>query len=127
MSSSAQDGLVAHILDLLQDLGGVAARRMFGGYGLYCQGVMFGLIARDTLYLRVDDRNCPDFLAAGAQAFRYVRGKSGEVEIRSYMECPADILEEPDAMLGWAAKAVAAALTAKASKAPRKGRRRNGG
>jgi DNA transformation protein len=122
MSNATQDGLVAHVLDMLQDLGGVSARRMFGGYGLYCQGAMLGLIARDTLYLRVDDRNRPDFLAVGARAFSYRRGQAGEVEIKGYMECPPDIIEEAEAMVGWARRALAAALAAKATKPTRKSR-----
>ncbi len=72
-------GLVAHILDLLADWGGVSARRMFSGHGLYRHGTIFGLMIRDTLYLRVDGRNRPDFLAAGSRPFSYRRGPSKEV------------------------------------------------
>ncbi|HTY68011.1 MAG TPA: TfoX/Sxy family protein [Alphaproteobacteria bacterium] len=111
-----QDGFVAHVLDLLGDWGGVSARRMFRSYGLYRQGAMFGLISRDTLYLRVDDRNRPDFTAAGSRPFRYMRGPKREVEIPGYMECPPDILEDAEEMVRWATAALAAARTAKAAK-----------
>ncbi|HKF73671.1 MAG TPA: TfoX/Sxy family protein [Stellaceae bacterium] len=77
MARSMDDGLVAHVLDMLRDWGGVSARRMFSGYGLFRQGAMFGLIARDTLYLRVDDRNRPEFAAAGSRVFSYRRGGIG--------------------------------------------------
>jgi DNA transformation protein len=113
-----RNGVVAHILDMLQDWGAIAARRLFSGYGLYRDGAMFGLIARDTLYLRVDDRNRPDFVAAGSAPFRTSR----EVEIRGYMECPPDILEDAEAMVRWADAALAAALAAKSAKPPRKRR-----
>jgi DNA transformation protein len=113
MPIAMQDGMVAHILDLLQDWGGVSARRMFGGHGLYRDGAMFGLLARETLYLRVDARNRPDFLAAGAQPFRYRRGDKGEVEIQAYMECPPDLLEEEGALVRWAEQALEAARAAK--------------
>ena len=116
--SPAADGLVAHVLDMLSDWGGVSARRMFSGYGLFRQGAMFGLIARDTFYLRVDDRNRPDFAAAGSRVFTY-RRDGREVELRGYMECPPDILEDPDEMLRWAKKAASAALAAVAEKPPR--------
>jgi len=122
MANPAADGLIAHILDMLADWGGVSARRMFSGYGLYREGAMFGLVARDTLYLRVDARNRADFEAAGSQPFRYTRGAAGEVEIASYMECPPDIMEEAEAMIGWAQAALAAAQSAKVAKAPRKRR-----
>jgi DNA transformation protein len=117
--SPARDGLVAHIMDMLRDWGGVSARRMFSGYGLFRQGAMFGLIARDTFYLRVDDRNRPDFAAAGSRVFTY-RREGREVELRGYMECPPDILEDPEEMLRWAKAAASAALTALAEKPVRK-------
>jgi len=107
---------------MLEAWGGVSARRMFSGYGLFRQGAMFGLIAGDALYLRVDERNRPDFVAAGAPVFRYRRGAAGEVEIRGYMACPPDILEDADRMIGWAQAAASAALAAKAMKPA--GRRR---
>ena len=118
--SPIYDGLVAHILDMLGDWGGVSARRMFSGYGLYRQGAMFALIARDTLYLRVDDRSRPDFAAAGSRAFRYRRGSSREIEILGYMECPPDILEDVEAMTRWADAALSAALGAKSATSPRR-------
>jgi DNA transformation protein and related proteins len=124
------DGFVAHILDLLGDWGGVSTRRMFRSYGLYRNGAMFGLISRDTLYLRVDDRNRPDFISAGSRAFRYNRGpsKNGrgrEVEIPGYMECPPDVLEDADEMVRWASAALAAAAAAKSAKASSKRRKRD--
>jgi DNA transformation protein len=114
-----RDGLVSHILDMLRDWGGVSARRMFSGYGLFRQGAMFGLIARDTFYLRVDDRNRPDFAAAGSRVFTY-RREGREVELRGYMECPPDILEDSEEMLRWAKAAASAALAALAEKPVRK-------
>jgi len=119
--SQARDGLVAHVLDMLGDWGGVSARRMFSGYGLFRQGAMFGLIARDTFYLRVDDRNRPDFAAAGSRVFTY-RREAREVELRGYMECPPDILEDPEEMLRWAKSAASAALAALAEMPPSKRR-----
>ncbi|HKX10822.1 MAG TPA: TfoX/Sxy family protein [Stellaceae bacterium] len=120
--SPSPDDLVAHVLDMLGDWGGVSARRMFSGYGLFRQGAMFGLIARDTFYLRVDDRNRQDFAAAGSRVFAYRRERR-EVELRGYMECPPDILEDPDEMLRWAKAAAAAALAALAEKPSGKRRR----
>jgi DNA transformation protein len=119
--SAARDGLVVHILDMLRDWGGVSARRMFSGYGLFRQGAMFGLIARDTFYLRVDDRNRPDFTAAGSRVFSY-RREAREVELRGYMECPPDILDDADEMIRWAKAAMSAALTAQKEKLPSKRR-----
>src|SRR5215471_11696010 len=123
MARSMDDGLVAHVLDMLRDWGGVSARRMFSGYGLFRQGAMFGLIARDTLFLRVDNRNRPEFAAAGSRVFSYRRGGDREVELRGYMECPPDVLEDADEMVRWATGAASAALAAPAAKPTRKRRR----
>jgi DNA transformation protein len=117
--SPAHDGLVAHILDMLGDWGGISARRMFSGYGLFRQGAMFGLIARDTFYLRVDDRNRAAFAAAGSRVFAY-RREGREVELRGYMECPPDLLEDPEELIRWAKGAAAAAVAALAEKPPAK-------
>ncbi len=63
-------GFRDHVLDLLAPLGPVAARPMFGGFGIYLDGVMFALIADDTLYLKVDEGTRPDYEAAGSAPFR---------------------------------------------------------
>ncbi len=124
--SPMHDGLAAHILDMLRDWGGVSARRMFSGYGLFRQGAMFGLIARDTFYLRVDDRNRRDFAAAGSRVFTY-RREAREVELRGYMECPPDILEDSEEMIRWAKDAAAAAVAALAERpSPKRQRQRKG-
>ena len=49
-----------HATDLLGTLGRVVVRRMFGVHGVYCDGVMFALIADDVLYLKADERNRPE-------------------------------------------------------------------
>ncbi|MFZ0009254.1 MAG: TfoX/Sxy family protein, partial [Steroidobacteraceae bacterium] len=59
---------LAYVLDQLAELGGVRSRRMFGGAGLYCDELFFGLIADDTLYLRVDVSNRADYTARAARA-----------------------------------------------------------
>ena len=81
---------VDNVLDLLGGWGGVSARRMFGGYGLYRQGMMFALIAEDVLYFKVDDQNRAEFKAAGMGPFTY-EGKSRPVEM-SYYEVAAGVV-----------------------------------
>ena len=99
---------VDFVIDILAPLGGVGARRMFGGHGLFRDGVMFGLIADDTLYLKADDRNRPDFEDAGMAPFTYAR--SDRRIALSYFEAPPDALEDPDEICDWARKAADAAL-----------------
>jgi DNA transformation protein and related proteins len=84
----------------------VRARSMFGGVGIYSGNVFFALIADDTLYFKVDDSTRPDFEARGMTPFRPY-GEDGEV--MGYYELPHELLEDLEALRGWADKAVAVA------------------
>ena len=99
------------VLEQLEPLGGVGARRMFGGVGLFRDGLMFGLIAADTLYLKVDDETRGDYQAAGAGPFLYTR-KGREIAL-SYYEAPAEMFDDPDVLSAWARRACEAAMRAK--------------
>jgi DNA transformation protein len=105
----------AFVLELLEPLDGVSLRRMFGGAGLFCHGVMFGLIAGDRLYFKAGEGNRADFEDAGCGPFTYAT-KNGEHGILSYYEAPDSLFDEPDEMLDWARKALDEALRASAAK-----------
>jgi len=98
---------VQYVLEQLARLGSVTSRRMFGGVGLYCEGLFFGLISDDTLYFKVNDANRPDYESRGMGAFRPFRDKP-DVSM-TYYEVPADALEDGDELVAWARKAVAIA------------------
>jgi len=110
------------LLDQLAPFGPVSIRRMFGGAGIFRDGLMFALVADDTLYFKVDATNQADFADRGMEPFTYLR-KSKPASLR-YYEVPADILEDPQDLLPWAEKAFAVALTASRSKSPGKKHRR---
>ena len=103
---------VDFVLECLEPLGGVSARRMFGGWGIYKDGVMFALIAYDQLYLKVDDGNRAAFEARGLQPFTYT-GKGRPIRM-SYREAPGEGFDDPDILCDWARAACAAALRARA-------------
>jgi DNA transformation protein len=84
----------------------VRARSMFGGVGIYAGELFFALIDDDTLYLKVDDTNRPDFEARGMEPFRPY-GEGGEV--MQYYQVPDDVLEDPDALRPWAEKSIGGA------------------
>jgi len=109
MSAKANE-FVTHVLDLLEPLGPVSARRMFGGYGIYLDRLMFALVASDTLYLKVDDESRGEFEAAGLDPFRYT--KKGKSYRMSYHTAPEDALEDAELLRDWARKAVDAAMRA---------------
>jgi len=98
------DEFLAYVLDQLSGWGGVTARRMFGGAGLYRDGRMFGLLADDTAYLKVDDSNRAEYLTAGSSPFRPYPDKP---ETMSYYEVPPDVLDQPEEMVRWARSSLA--------------------
>ena len=100
----------AFIEDLLSPFAPVSVRRMFGGAGVYHDGVMFALIAEDTLYLKADRETVEDFKAAGSSPFEY-RGKNRRVSL-SYWQLPERLYEDADELAEWASRAYAAALRA---------------
>jgi DNA transformation protein and related proteins len=107
------------VKDQLAPLGPIVSRRMFSGAGIYCGGVIFALILRDTLYFKVDDGNRGAYQAEGLSPFSYQsRGKT--VEIGAYWRVPERLFDDPDEMVAWARAALAAGSRARVKK---KGRR----
>jgi DNA transformation protein len=105
---TASVGFIAFLKDVLSGLGPITVRRMFGGAGLYCDGLMFALIADDTLYFKADDGNRGDFEAEGVAPFSY-ETKDGRHTIMSFWRCPDRLLDDPDEMPAWAERALTAA------------------
>ena len=103
---------VDYVLDLLSPLGNIKARSMFGGHGIYRDGIFFALIADDILYFKVDDLNRSAYQAQGCKPFTY-EGKNGKVVAMSYWEVPVDVLEDYNMLEQWVAGAVAAARRSK--------------
>jgi len=112
------------VLDLLRPLR-PTARRMFGGFGIMRDGVMFALLSDDTMYFRVNERSRPKFEAESCAPFTYRRA-GREVAIASYYAVPDRLFDEHDALLKWAREAIEAALSAprrrKGQSAPRERR-----
>lgn len=106
-----------YVLEQLAGLGGVRARRMFGGAGLYCDDFFFGLVSEDTLFLRVDDGNRADFTARSMEPFRPYADRP-EVSM-TYFAVPAEVLEDGAELARWGRGSVAVAR-----RAPRKAARR---
>jgi DNA transformation protein and related proteins len=119
------DDFLQFVLEQLAGLGKVASRRMFGGVGLYHEERIFGFIAGDTLYFKVNDSNRGDYEARGMDRFRPYTDKP-QLSM-TYYEVPADILEDADECMLWARKSAATATaTVKATAKPgaRRGRKR---
>jgi DNA transformation protein len=116
---TASPGFVELLKDALSGLGPVSVRRMFGGAGVYADGVMFGLVADDTLYLKADDDTKRAFEAEGLDRFGYdARGKRIDLP---YWRVPERLLDDPDETAAWARTALAVARRSAAAKSKRRG------
>jgi len=94
------------VLDQLAELGPVTSRKMFGGVGLYCDDVFFGIIARDELYLKVDDSTRDRYERAGMHPFKPYPDRPTTMK---YYGVPLEVLESSVELIQWARDAVAAA------------------
>ena len=104
----ASDSFAEFLRDLLAPLGRVTLRRMFGKTGVFCDGVMLGMVTDNTLYFRVDEQNKAAFgEAAAAPPLNYK--KQGETIDLAFWRAPERLFDEPDELVAWARLALAAA------------------
>jgi DNA transformation protein and related proteins len=109
---------IAYLQELFADFGAVTSRAMFGGHGLYHDGVMFAVAIDDGLYLKVDDQTRAMFEAEGCAPFIYTHTEKPLA--MSYWSAPAAAMDSPQAMLPWARLAFEAALRKPAGRKPRR-------
>ena len=104
----ASDSFAEFLREQLAPLGRVTMRRMFGKTGVFCDGVMLGMVTDNTLYLRVDDHNRAPFKEA--EAFPPLNyEKQGSTIDLSFWRAPERLFDEPDELVTWARLALAAA------------------
>jgi DNA transformation protein len=111
-----------YVLELLAGFGRLEAKRMFGGAGLYHDGVMFAILDDDVVYFRVDDALEADLKAQGSVPWSYSQKSDGSVREMGYWRMPETAADDPDEAVSIAKRAFAAALARKAvrAKAPAK-------
>ena len=114
------EGFKDFVKDLLGGFGPVTIRNMFGGAGVYADGVMFAILVDDVLYLKADEASRQAFASEGMRPFTYRSAGKDPVSM-PYWEVPPRLLEEPDELVSWAGEAHRIAHASKA-KAPRKRR-----
>ena len=108
----ASDGFVNYAKEQLEPVATITSKRMFGGVGLYADGLFFALIDNDVLYLKVDDSTRPEFEAAGLGPFR----PYGDERTMNYNEVSVEILEDAEELTRWAKKAIDVAARNKKKK-----------
>jgi DNA transformation protein and related proteins len=100
------------IRDLFAPLGQVTVKRMFGGAGIWADGLMFALMFDGAIFLKVDEASIPDFEREGSRPFVYTRAKSkgrvGRASL-SYWRLPERLYDDPDELAVWANRALAIA------------------
>lgn len=111
---------VASLADVFARFGVIQVKAMFGGQGVYHDGLMFALVADDVLYLKADAQSAGAFTSRGLEAFAYEKG--GRRVRMSYYAAPEEVFDDPDAAREWAARAYGAALRGAKSKKGSKGR-----
>ena len=112
--SNEEKAFVNHVVELMESIGSVSAKRMFGGYGIFLDGLMFALIADNVLFLKADEESENEFKTKGLEAFTY--SKKGKEFKMSYYQAPEESLEDAEEMSVWANRAYGAALRAAAKK-----------
>lgn len=118
-SASHKQAFANHIAELMtQGFAPVQIKPMFGGFGIYWQGLMFALIADERLYFKADDASQGQFEARGLAPFTYeARGKVARLR---YHEAPLEVYDEPVHMATWARLGYECAVRQQARKAPRR-------
>jgi len=111
-----------YILERLECVGDVFSKKMFGGLGLYLNGVFFALVSDNILYFKVDDSSRPDFEEEGMQPFQPYGDGSYSM---SYYEVPESVIENDQALMAWSQKAYNVALSSRKKKSGRKKRRKS--
>jgi DNA transformation protein and related proteins len=115
------------IRELFAQFGPVTVRHMFSGAGIFCDGLMFGLIIRDVIYLKADETNAAEFEREGSGPFTYTRGrKSGRPSQHAlpYWRLPERLYDDPDELAVWATRAFALAERKKFAPRGREKRKR---
>jgi len=90
------------VLDQLQGLDDIEARRMFGGFGLYQEETFFAIVHKGRLYFKIDDSNIEEYRRRNMKAFR----PNARQTLKTYYQVPVEILEDVDRLCDWAKKSV---------------------
>jgi DNA transformation protein len=104
----ASDSFTEFLHEQLRPLGRVTMRRMFGKTGVFCDGVMIGMVLEDTLFFRVDDQNRESFAEAQASPPLNYKKKGTTIDL-AFWRAPERLLDDPDELVTWAHMALAAA------------------
>jgi len=112
------DEFAQYMPEVFRLFGPITLRRMFAGYGIFRESIMFGLVYDETLYLKADAENVIDFRRLGLKQFEYTR--QGKLIGLSYYQAPETVPEDPHEAAQWACRSFEAAMRADMSKSASK-------
>jgi DNA transformation protein len=115
---AVSDAYREFVLEQLAVAGRVTPRAMFGGVGLYLDGLFFALIDDDTLYFKADEASRGRYEAAGSRPF--CPDPSRPEQAMGYWQVPADVLEDPEELAAWARTALGVALAKRSKRSQRR-------
>lgn len=112
--NNKEQEFVSYVVDMMQTIGPVYSKKMFGGHGIFLEGLMFALIADNELYLKADRESEGDFSERGLEPFTY--NKKGKLIEMSYFQAPEEAMEDSEIINEWGNKGYRAALRAAVKK-----------
>lgn len=115
----ASDSFAEFLSEQLAPLGRITMRRMFGKIGVFCDGVMLGMVTDNTLYVRVDDDNRATFKEAEAYPPLNYAKKGSTIDL-AFWRVPERLMDEPDELVDWARAALAAARRVATKRKPKR-------
>src|SRR5258706_4151719 len=102
-----------YVLEQLTGFDQLTVRAMFGGYGLYSRGLLFGVLDDDVFYLRTDEAGRSAFESAGSRPFAPIPNAQ---PMLGYWEAPAEALEDRERLAAWSVTARDVAARSKTAK-----------
>lgn len=109
------------VAELFSPMGPVSIRRMFGGAGVFRDGLIFALLGDDTIYLKTDAALRAELLSEGSEPFLWTKPSTGEEIDMGYVSLPSSAMDDPDEASAWARRALAVARAkAEAKPVPKK-------
>jgi DNA transformation protein and related proteins len=115
---TASAAYIEWLKDALSPLGHIGVKRMFGGAGVYCDGLIIALVDDDQLYLKTDTAGQAAFVAEGQSAFTYDT-KHGPGQLKTYWRAPDSLADDTDELVSWALRALSVARRAAVEAKPK--------
>lgn len=122
--AKAPDPFHEFVIELFAPMGPVSIRRMFGGAGVFCDGLMIALLFSDTIFLKTDAALRARLETEGSEPFLWTKPSTGETIDMGYVSLPSSAMDDPDEASDWGRQALAVARAAKARSKPKAKKKR---